>query len=570
MAPSTDGKMNHINTSAADELNAKAELQLGYTHKKTDIISDEKLKLENVRVQMKSGNDSLEPEVNTVTPSTGDLINVTLPSPDHVAVEVNKPTSNIALQEDNTDMTTSHVGRTDRDEKDEELPPPGPSKTSHTASDEEAGSNLTSGQESRSLDKEAPPPLDSELDRLEENMVSSEYPHSSAEESSGFQLTGETQKQQVNTDDNLHVSIPDILVSSPVPTDDESSNEGSVLEGDVEEVLMEAEQCSLDRQIITESQSDAASSWKSQSSKQQDIESRNTASDSSSVPTENVSDDSKLSHIAFSSTGGYVASSQASDRKHDEEETVAETRRSASQGSVPNLGERASNLLSQLRSEIASMKSARLSTVLPIVADEEDTTGREVKNNQDYANHQVNTATASLLSQERGAIKLAWQEHDPFQVTQDKHDTTEPALQEHDTSEPASEECDISEPASEECDISEPASEECDISEPASEECDISERTLQECDTSKPPSPENDTTEPASQERDIYLTGSQERDAFHAYSQEHDMSQLGPTSTVKFQLPLFEDVDSTCTSFSLDDFISDPTTEEASNLSSDT
>lgn len=48
MAPSTDGKMNHMNTSAADELSAKAELQLGHTHKKTDIISDGKLKLENV------------------------------------------------------------------------------------------------------------------------------------------------------------------------------------------------------------------------------------------------------------------------------------------------------------------------------------------------------------------------------------------------------------------------------------------------------------------------------------------------------------------------------------------
>lgn len=63
---------------------------------------------------------------------------------------------------------------------------------------------------------------------------------------------------------------------------------------------------------------------------------------------------------------------------------------------------------------------------------------------------------------------------------------------------------------------------------------------------------------------------SQQRDTSQPASQERDSSQPGPVSAVTYRLPLFEDVDSACSSFSLDDFLSDPVTEEALNSSSET
>ena len=55
--------------------------------------------------------------------------------------------------------------------------------------------------------------------------------------------------------------------------------------------------------------------------------------------------------------------SEMRDEKYTESNPVKQCKVEFSKGALPNLGERATNLLSQLRSEIASMKSARLSNV---------------------------------------------------------------------------------------------------------------------------------------------------------------------------------------------------------------
>ena len=120
----------------------------------------------------------------------------------------------------------------------------------------------------------------------------------------------------------------------------------------------------------------------------------------------------------------------------------------------------------------------------------------------------------------------------------------------------------------------------------ASQARDPSLLELQECDTFEQTLQEHGTSEQASTKCDIPETSSQERDVCHAASQERntcrsepvlqeneviqgrDPSQPGPVSAVTYRLPLFEDVDSTCTSLSLDDF--DLNSEEGSNLPFDT
>ena len=60
---------------------------------------------------------------------------------------------------------------------------------------------------------------------------------------------------------------------------------------------------------------------------------------------------------------------------------------------------------------------------------------------------------------------------------------------------------------------------------------------------------------------------SQQRDTSQPALQERDSSQ---PAAVTYRLPLFEDVDSACSSFSLDNFLSDPVTEEALNSAQET
>ena len=563
------GELNRDGSSSLSQLSAKEDTfgvpvvhQSDATHEKADFPSDKEEKPE-------FRNDSLEPEVNIMTPSTADQINqdmykAVLPNSDQADIGVNKPASSnssIGHQEDSIDVrTVPHVGDTYRDGSDEEQSADAigleMNKVVHTGNDQGSGQEGKSVMSSTAQHEQHENKASPGEGHLEGNMASSKDPSSTVEESRGSQLVDRAQQQQVGMDDRLQASVPEIVVSSPVPTDDESSNEGSAVE-DVDEMPMDAEQQGLEKQMAAEQQllekqniaeyhSNADFSWKPQSSEHEDLESHTSAADPSTVPTENKQegDVSERSHLALKSTANYFASTEASSGKRDEEPAAAQSSCGAAQGSVPNLGERASNLLSQLRSEIASMKSARLSSVLPIIASE-DANESEVDNNQDYTDHEPKTATAILTSQEYDSSESVSQDRDICQVTPRERDTS----QEYDTYQVASLECDTSEKPSQELNTFQVTPQVRDSFKPASQERSAFQVIPHELGT-------------CSQERDTSESASQERDTFQPPSQGRDTSQPG------IRLPLFEDVDSACTSFSLDDFISDPTTEEASNLSS--
>ena len=173
--------------------------------------------------------------------------------------------------------------------------------------------------------------------------------------------------------------------------------------------------------------------------------------------------------------------------------------------SLPNLGERASNLLSQLRSEIESMKSARLSGVLPIIAP-----GHEV------------TAGSAVVLQEQDAPCSLLHKRDRDQVASEARAISEQSSGNRDTSEPSPQELDDS-------------------------RVESKGHELVTHDSKLPQS--------ASLQRDTYDI------AMPDYvTALRDSSQIGPASTVTYRLPLFEDVDSACSSLSLDDL--DPDVEE--------
>ena len=493
--------------------------------------NDEEVKPGNWLGQVNRQNDSQEPEVNALTSSVADLMiqegyKVALTNQDQIDTGENESSSSTEgpdLRGDDMEVSPfSHVEHAGRDESGEELSPLGPvtfegTKVIQADFDQEdvqegCKALAFNGQVGIELENEIHP-NDEQMDALEESTAPSEV----LKESPGFENTDKGQIQQLSEEDLLHVGVPEIIVSSPVPTDDESSNdgsagensiEGSVDEDDVNKVQVEAEQ----RSDENDSQCDEELSWKSQTFKHEHMESHKTAEDSSAAPAESKQEND----ISGTTKGNNFASTEASSGNSGEGATVGQPSCSAVQGSVPNLGERASNLLSQLRSEIASMKSARLSSVVPIIAPEDDANEPDVENNQGHAGHET--------SQKRDLSYLESQDRDTSQVTPKELDTSEHALQEHCSSDQASRERDIPEPSSQELGIFHAESEVRDTSEPVSQECN----TIQ------------------------------------TVPQGRDPSQPGPVSAVTYGLPLFEDVDSTCTSFSLDDY--DPNVEEALDL----
>lgn len=268
------------------------------------------------------------------------------------------------------------------------------------------------------------------------------------------QLTGEVPSGDGSAEETLHVSVPEIIVSSPVPTDDEGSDAGSTFEGDANDVQREVEDSEMVRQSIDDKQSGVDSSREVSSSCQEnkghtcDIDTyTDQTKENTSIKQEGGISRKYLENklLPFRSTADFSPSKETSiSEKPGKDPTVTDQSGctvSSESVHVPNLGERASSLLSQLRSEIASMKTARLSNASPIQAAASDDDATE-------------------MSQQR------------------------------------------------------------------------------------------DTSQPAPQER--------------------DSSQPGPVPAVTYRLPLFEDVDSACSSFSLDDFLSDPVTEEALNSVSET
>ena len=295
---------------------------------------------------------------------------------------------------------------------------------------------------------------EAQVDQLEEEMALHAGSPVSDVVSLESQQTDEVPSRDTSAEETLHVSIPEIIVSSPVPTDDEGSDAGSAVEGDVNGVQRDVEDSEMERQNIDDKQSGIDSSQEVSSSCQGNegrTSCTNTYTDQMKENTcpKQEGGTSKKYHenklLPFRSTADFSASKEASTSEKAGKEAIVtdQSARNVSSESVqvPNLGERASSLLSQLRSEIASMKTARLSNASPIQAAD-------------------SASDATEMSQQR------------------------------------------------------------DMSQPA--------------------------------------------------PQERDSSQPQPVSAVTYRLPLFEDVDSACSSFSLDNFLSDPVTEEAFNSASET
>ena len=180
--------------------------------------------------------------------------------------------------------------------------------------------------------------------------------------------------------------------------------------------------------------------------------------------------------------------------------------------SLPNLGERASNLLSQLRSEIESMKSARLSGVLPIIAP-----GHEV------------TAGSAVVLQEQDALCSLLHKRDRDQVASEAREFSEQSSGNRDTSEPPPQELDDFRVESKGHEI---VTHDSKLPQSASLQRETYDKAIPD-----------------------YVTALR------------DSSQIGPASTVTYRLPLFEDVDSACSSLSLDDL--DPDVREAPSHSSE-
>lgn len=502
-------------------------------HREMDVSSGEETKLESNMVgQIASEKDSPEHEQNTIIPSVADqmiqeMYKVALTNVDHIDPASSKPSPSPRshdIQEVNViGRVVSHPGTSDQFENGEDPSPSGSvdldvNKEAEAESDqnglqEESSAISSSHQQDPSLEyKRSVYSSDKKVGELAEKMASFEPPITSVEESVFSDLAEDLQKEKNATEDLFRVGIPEIIVSYPVPSDDESndgfpvatggeSNDGSPVERSTKWSVGEdevQEQPSVkDQNITADTQLDRDLSQESPTFNQEEMESQ--------------AIESKQSGVSESSLENYFALTEACSGNQGEEGTAAQP-----SCNVPNLGERASNLLSQLRSEIASMKSARLSSISPAIASEDDVNGAKVGDNMCHVGDKAYTVKTSLTSQAR----------DPSLLELQECDTVEQTLQEHGTSEQASTKCDIPETSSQERDVCHAAS--------------------QERDTCR--------SEPVLQENEVL--------------QGRDPSQPGPVSAVTYRLPLFEDVDSTCTSLSLDDF--DLNSEEGSNLPFDT
>ena len=295
--------------------------------------------------------------------------------------------------------------------------------------------------------------FEAEVGQLEEDMMLPAGSPATDVVSLESQITEELPSGDGSAEEALHVSIPEIIVSSFVLTDDEGSDAGSTFEGDTNNVQRKVED-ETERQNIDDKQSDVGSSREaSRSHQEKDGHVSDTATYTDQIKENTFPKQEggisrkyhEINLLPFRGTANFSASKKAStSEKPGKEATVTDqSGRTVSSEivHVANLGERASSLLSQLRSEISSMKTARLSNASPI------------------------------------------------EVADSAGDTSEESQQ-------------------------------------------------------------RDTSQPASQER--------------------DSSQPGAVSAATYRLPLFEDVDSACSSFSLDDFLSDPVTQEALSFASET
>lgn len=305
----------------------------------------------------------------------------------------------------------------------------------------------------------------------------------------------EAQMQQRLSEDSTDVGIPAIIVSSPMGSGDESCDDAEGIE-----VETKVKQRVAGNQVLDERLLDTAASQKSQT-------------------TVHVITAEKQKGKEEQSTDSVLTSEEASSRTQSQGRVSAQASPIEGQRIVPNLGERAINLLSQLRFEIASMKSARLSGVLPSIAPENDDNDLGGENK---------TAVAGLVLQECDLSHQTLQEHDKHQVMSDT------------------------------CGTSDQTSRKGDTPETLSLERGVVQATSQE-------------HQPVTQDNLLLQSASRERhfsdDAMLDFvTLQRDSFQVDSASTVTYRLPLFEDVDSTCTSLSLDDY--DPGVEEIPDMPS--
>ncbi|XP_067027627.1 uncharacterized protein [Acropora muricata] len=321
---------------------------------------------------------------------------------------------------------------------------------------------------------------------LEEKGRLSEAPFSVVKERQSSGFSDDAQKKQSVSEGPLDVTIPEIIVSSPVHSGDESC-------GDHDGVEVQAKvQVKVN---VRDNHIDTAASTKS----------------GTALHKSNAGEHGKDVREQGPQSSG--ASEEVRSRKQCEGRGSDEMSRiEAPRTSLPNLGERASNLLSQLRSEIESMKSARLSGVLPIIAPgDEDTAG------------------SAVVLQEQDAPCSLLHKRDRDQVASEAREISEQSSGNRDTSEPPPQELDDS-------------------------RVESKGHELVTHDSKLPQS--------ASLQRDTYDKATPDyKTALR------DSSQLGPASIVTYRLPLFEDVDSACSSLSLDDL--DPDVEEAPSHTSE-
>jgi len=337
------------------------------------------------------------------------------------------------------------------------------------------------------FNEEEDPGLESEAcyygdEGLEEKGRLSEAPFSVVKECQSSGFSDDAQKKRSVSEGPLDVTIPEIIVSSPVHSGDESC-------GDHDGVEVQA------KVNVTDNQIDTAVSTKF----------------GTALHKSNAGEHGKDVREQGPQSSG--ASEEVRSRKQCEGRGSDEMSRiEAPRTSLPNLGERASNLLSQLRSEIESMKSARLSGVLPIIAPEHEVTAR---------------SDVVLQEQEEPCSSLHKRDRDQL----------------------ASEAREISEQSSGNRDKSEPPPQNLDDSQVESKGHELVTH-----DSKLPQS--------ASLQRDTYDKATPDY-----VTALRDSSQLGPASTVTYRLPLFEDVDSACSSLSLGDL--DPDVEEAPSHTSE-
>lgn len=341
-----------------------------------------------------------------------------------------------------------------------------------------------------------------------------------------------THEQEADMEEHLSVGIPEIVVSSPVPTDDESSHEGSVNDLGEDSGQMESKQQSMEKHAFVQGPSEdnqASSTTQVVENDKYDKCTTTDQTDGEQMGWKSQNGDEEI-RLPFRSTANVVALKQASGGEYSTD-VAGESNRDPSQESALNLGERASSLLSQLRSEIASMKSAHLSGLVLNIASDVEAEFMEEEVVQEQAKSPVrhdNIATAGSESQETDLAEI----------------TPHGRL--------SSEDCETAQFGSQVCDTTQTAPQDVALPGPAFQ--------VQGRDRSHLDSKGRDTVQSPLHGHDASVPPSNERDSFPP----------GPVSTVSYRLPLFEDVDSASTSLSLDDLISEPTIEGTVNLPFDT